>query len=169
MKGEQFEPDFLKISPNNKIPVLYDSENDFYLFESVAILQYLAENHKQFLPVELKDKYIVLEWCFFQAAHIGPMFGQYGHFNKFAKEDVPYAKERYTKESERLMNVLENQLKEHDYISGNHYTIADMAIWPWVHGFQTFYQGSIQSYPKLINWYKTLEKRPAIKNALAKY
>ena len=90
-KGEQFSPQFLKISPNNKIPALYDEEQNFYLFESVAILEYLAEKHGQFLPKTLQEKYTVLQWCLFQVAHIGPMFGQLGHFTRFAPEEIPYA------------------------------------------------------------------------------
>lgn len=101
-KGEQFNPDFLKISPNNKIPALYDAQNDFYLFESVAILQYLAEKHQQFLPASLKEKFNIIQWCYFQAAHVGPMFGQLGHFHR-AEDKIPYALKRYADESERLL------------------------------------------------------------------
>ena len=169
--GEQFAPDFLKISPNNKIPALYDSENDFYLFESVAILEYLAEKHQQFLPTELKAKYNVLKWCYFQAAHIGPMFGQYGHFHRYAKEDVPYAKKRYADELLRLMGVMDNQLANNEFISGSDYTIADMAIWPWIYCYEDYYQGKLDKkhFPHLVRWYHQLAKRKAIKATLAAY
>ena len=170
-KGEQFEPDFIKISPNNKIPVLQDQSNNFYLFESVAILQYLAEKHKQFLPGELKDKYTTLEWCYFQASHIGPMFGQFGHFHRFTQEDIPYAKKRYADESVRLMEVMEKQLTQFPYISGQDYTIADMAIWPWIYCYQFFYQEPIdpKQFPVLLKWYQNISERPAVIAALGAY
>ena len=170
-KGEQFAPEFLKISPNNKIPVLHDQSNDFYLFESVAILQYLAEKHGQFLPKLLKDKYIILEWCYFQAAHIGPMFGQFGHFHRFTEEKIPYAMKRYADECTRLMGVMEKQLAQFSYIAGTAYTIADMAIWPWVYCFQFFYNEPIdpKQFPNLMNWYQNISQRPAVKASLAAY
>jgi len=170
-KGEQFEPDFLKISPNNKIPVLHDHSNDFYLFESVAILQYLAEKHDQFLPTSLKEKYEVLQWCYFQTAHIGPMFGQFGHFHRYAPEQVPYAKKRYADECLRLMGVMEKQLVQVPYIAGSAYTIADMAIWPWVYCYQFFYQEPIDSnkFPALMKWYQKLDERAAVRASLTAY
>lgn len=134
-QGEQFNPDFLKISPNNKIPVLHDQTNDFYLMESVAILQYLAEKHRQFLPETTKEKYAIIQWCYFQAAHIGYMLGQFGHFHRYAQEQVPYAMKRYADESMRLLGVMEKQLAKTSFIGGSNYTIADMAIWP---GFGVF-------------------------------
>lgn len=169
--GDQFKNDFVKIAPNSKIPVIFDPENDFYLFESVAILQYLAEKHEQFLPKELKAKYQVLEWCFFQAAHIGPMFGQYGHFHRYATTEVPYAKQRYGDEVARLMAVMDRQLNEYSYISSHEYSIADIAIWPWVYAFMEFYETPIseEKYPHLMRWYETISKRPAIKAALNAY
>ncbi|MFT4059068.1 MAG: glutathione S-transferase N-terminal domain-containing protein [Legionella sp.] len=168
---EQFAPEFLKISPNNKIPVLYDQEKDFYLFESVAILEYLAEKHGKFLPTSLVDKYTVLQWCFFQAAHIGPMFGQFGHFHRYAPEQVPYAMKRYADECNRLMRVMDKQLQHHHYMSGMDYTIADIAIWPWVYCFQEFYQQAIDTkqFPHLMKWYHHIAQRSAIKTVLAVY
>jgi GSH-dependent disulfide-bond oxidoreductase len=170
-QGEQFNPEFLKISPNNKIPVLYDKDNDFYLFESVVILQYLAEKHGQFLPKSLQDKYTVLQWCLFQAAHIGPMFGQFGHFYRYAPEQVPYAMKRYADECNRLFGVMEKQLNQNQFISGASYTIADIAIWPWIYCFQVFYQQTIdaQQFPNVLRWYQHLSERPAIKAALKVY
>ena len=170
-KGEQFNPDFLNISPNNKIPVLHDHDKKFYLFESVAILQYLAEKHGKFLHKTLHDKYMVLQWCYFQVAHIGPMFGQLGHFQRFASEKIPYAIKRYTDECNRLFAVMEKQLNHNPFISGGTYTIADMAIWPWVYGYQVFYQQVIdpQQFPSLAEWYQLLSERPAIQAALQAY
>ncbi len=170
-KGEQFDPQFLKISPNNKIPAMYDDENELSLFESVAILEYLAEKHQQFLPQNLTDKFTVLQWCYFQVGHIGPMFGQYGHFHRYADEEVPYAKKRYADEVNRLLAVLEKQLVTHKFVSGNSYTIADMAIWPWIYCYQHFYKADIgqQQFPHVLEWYKKLEERPQIQAALAAY
>ncbi|QBR84331.1 glutathione S-transferase [Legionella israelensis] len=170
-QGEQFNPEFLKISPNNKIPAMHDDENDLNLFESVAILQYLAEKHQQFLPQNLKSKFTVLQWCYFQVGHIGPMFGQYGHFHRYADEDIPYAKKRYADECERLMSVMEKQLFNHQFISGSAYTIADMAIWPWLHCYQHFYESKIDEgkFPHLMQWYKKLEQRKAIQTAIDAY
>jgi GST-like protein len=170
-EGEQFEPEFLKISPNNKIPVLYDRTNDYYLFESVAILQYLAEKYQRFLPNDLKARFEVLKWCYFQVGHIGPMFGQYGHFHLYAPEEVPYAKKRYAEEVLRLLGVMEKQLTEHSYISGKDYTIADMAIWPWIYCYENFYETPVheEQFPNLVRWYKTIGKRPQVQAALAAY
>jgi GST-like protein len=170
-QGEQFNPDFLAISPNNKIPVLYDPENDFYLTESVAILQYLAEKHRRFLPEALKEKYTIIQWCYFQAAHIGPMFGQFGHFHRFATEQVPYAMKRYADESIRLMGVMEQQLAQTPFMGGSLYSIADMAIWPWVWCFQFIYGQTIDAalFPNLMAWYARLNERPAIKATLTAY
>lgn len=170
-EGEQFKPEFLKISPNNKIPVIYDQENDFYLFESVAILEYLADKHQQFLPKDLKHRFNVLKWCYFQVGHIGPMFGQYGHFHRYAPEQVPYAKKRYADEVLRLMAVMDKELVQHAYISGTEYTIADMAIWPWLYCYETFYQATIDAkqFPHLMQWYQMIAQRPQVKEALAAY
>lgn len=170
-KGEQFNPDFLKISPNNKIPAMYDSDKNFYLFESVAILQYLAEKHEQFLPQSLQDKSIILQWSYFQAAHIGPMFGQFGHFNRYAPEKIPYAIQRYTNECDRLLGVLERQLSYASFIGGNDYTIADMAIWPWIYCFQVIYQQTIeaQRFPCVLAWYQRIGERVAVRAALEAY
>lgn len=170
-EGEQFKPEFLKISPNNKIPVIYDQENDFYLFESVAILEYLADKHQQFLPKDLKHRFNVLKWCYFQVGHIGPMFGQYGHFHRYAPEQVPYAKKRYADEVLRLMAVMDKELVQHAYISGTEYTIADMAIWPWLYCYENFYKATIDAkqFPHLVQWYQMIAQRPQVKAALAAY
>ncbi|KTD56566.1 S-transferase [Legionella santicrucis] len=170
-KGEQFNPEFLKISPNNKIPVLYDSQEDFYLFESVAILQYLAEKHEKFLPSTPQAKYTILQWCYFQAAHIGPMFGQLGHFHRAAPEQIPYALKRYADECDRLLCVMEKQLTNCSFIGGDDYTIADMAIWPWIYCFQVIYEQTIdmQRFAHLLAWYQRLGERTAVQAALKAY
>lgn len=170
-KGEQFEPGFLKISPNNKIPAMYDSDADLNVFESVAILQYLAEKHQRFIPMDLTHKIQVLQWCYFQVGHIGPMFGQYGHFHQYADVDVPYAKKRYAEECERLLGVMERQLTNHDYMSGQNYTIADMAIWPWIYGYSHYYEATIDAgvFPNLMRWYDEVLTRQAVKKAIAAY
>ena len=167
-KGEQFHPDFAKISPNNKIPVLFDESAHFHLFESVAILIYLAEKHQQFLPIEQKARFVVLQWCFFQAAHIGPMFGQYAHFHRHAPEVVPYAQKRYADEVTRLLGVLEHQLKQHDYIAGADYSIADMAIWTWVDAYQQHLGGQLEParFTELLNWHQKIGQREAVNKTL---
>jgi GSH-dependent disulfide-bond oxidoreductase len=170
-EGEQFTPEFQRISPNSKIPVIYDPEMDFYLFESVAILQYLAEKHKQFLPEDRVPRFNVLKWCYFQVGHVGPMFGQYGHFHLYAPEEIPYAQQRYGDEVLRLMGVMDQQLMQHAYISGTEYTIADMAIWPWLYCYENFYETPIdrKQFPALFQWYKTIGKRSEVEAALAAY
>jgi GST-like protein len=170
-KGEQFDPEFLKISPNNKIPAMFDEDNQLYMFESVAMMQYLAEKHQEFLPTNLVDKYKVIPWCYFQAAHIGPMFGQFGHFNCHIDEKIPYAMKRYADECKRLMGVMDKQLASNRFISGSGYTIADMAIWPWVYCYEEFYKQDIdaEAFPHLVNWYNELATRAAIKAALKVY
>lgn len=170
-KDEQFNPEFLKISPNNKIPVLYDHFRDFYLFESVAILEYLAEQHSQFLPETVKDKYTILQWCYFQVGHIGPMFGQFGHFHRYAKEQIPYAMKRYADECKRLMQVIEHQLTKNPYIGSLNYSIADMAIWPWIWCFQFIYEQKIKEkeFPHLMTWFHRIAERPAVKATLRSY
>lgn len=135
------------------------------------MLEYLAEKHQKFLPTELKAKFNVLRWCYFQVAHIGPMFGQYGHFHRYAKEDVPYAKKRYEDEVNRLMGVMDKQLTDNLYISGSDYTIADMAIWPWIYCYENFYQGKldVKRFPHLTKWYHELGRREAMQATLAAY
>ena len=135
-KGEQFRPDFLKISPNNKIPVLVDhggpDGKPFALFESGAIMMYLAEKAGgQFMPSDLRQRYEVVEWLMFQMGGIGPMLGQAHHFRRYAKEQIPYAIERYTNEGTRLYRVLDKRLSEAEFLAG-HYSIADMAVYPWM-------------------------------------
>lgn len=165
-KGEQSTPEYLKINPNGKIPALVDG--DVTIFESVAILIYLAEKYKKFLPSDGPARYETLQWALFQAAGVGPMMGQYGHFKVFAKEKVPYAIERFGNEAQRLMGVLEKQLSTHPYLAGEQYSIADITTWPWIRGYQLFYKEPIDAtkFPNLMRWFKEIEKRPATHRAL---
>ena len=130
-EGEQFSPDFLAISPNNKIPAIVDRELDVSIFESGAILVYLAEKTGQLLPTEVVPRAKVLEWLMFQMSGIGPMLGQVGHFMQSAPEQIPYAIDRFASESARLMKVLDDQLGREAYAAGD-YSIADIALYPWV-------------------------------------
>ena len=134
--GDQFKPEFLKISPNNKMPAIVDPEGPdgqpISLFESGAILIYLAEKTGRFLPTEPRARFLVLQWLMFQMGHIGPMLGQVHHFLRYAPEKIPYAMDRYSNEAKRLYGVLDKRLGEVEFLAGDDYTIADMAVWPWV-------------------------------------
>ena len=163
-KGDQMEPEFLAISPNNKIPAIVDSDGPdgapISLFESGAILIYLADKTGKLLPTEARAHYDVLQWLMFQMGGVGPMFGQAHHFRKFAPEDVPYAKERYTKETHRLYGVMDKRLSDHAYLAGD-YSIADIANWSWVarhewHGIDW------ADLPNVKRWYDTIAARPAV-------
>lgn len=166
-RGEQFDPEFLKISPNNKIPAIVDEEGPegrpYAVFESGAILMYLADKTGMFLPKEPARRYGVIQWVFFQMASIGPMFGQAGHFLNYAPEPVPYAIERYTKEVLRLLGVLEKRLEGRDYLADD-YSIADMAAFPWVRMADRL--GASQDFPNVSRWVRTIEKRGAVKRGL---
>lgn len=160
-KGEQFTPEFVAINPNSKIPAIVDRDADMTIFESGAILIYLAEKTGKLLSTEVKQRWQTIEWLMFQMGSIGPMFGQYNHFNKYAPEKIPYAIARYQKETLRLYDVLNSQLAKTEYISGDDYSIADIAIYPWVAAFE-FMELSLETYPQLKYWYETLKKRPAV-------
>jgi GSH-dependent disulfide-bond oxidoreductase len=168
-KGEQFAPEFLKISPNNRMPAIVDHEGPggkpLALFESGAILLYLAEKTGKFMPSETRARYNVVQWLMFQMAGVGPMFGQRGHFMRAAPEKLPYAIERYTNESRRLLNVIEKQLGESDYLAGD-YSIADMATYPWVVG-TTHEPEQLESRPKFKRWLEAIGARPAVKRGVA--
>lgn len=165
MKGEQFNPEFLKIAPNNRIPAIVDSEpldnqGPLPLFESGAILWYLAEKIKKFVPTDVRGKARVSEWLFWQVSGLGPMAGQNHHFNIYATEKIPYAMERYTKETNRLYGVLNKQLEQHEFVAGE-YSIADMAIYPWIVPWKN--QGQdLNDFPHLRRWFHEIEKRPAV-------
>ncbi|WP_343685253.1 glutathione binding-like protein [Asticcacaulis sp.] len=165
---EQFHPDFLKISPNNKIPAIVDEETGISVFETGAILVYLAEKTGKFLPASGEGRYKVLEWLNWQMGGLGPMFGQLGHFAVFTPEKVPYALNRYTNEAKRLLGVLETQLSKHAYVAGDDYTIADMAIYPWINTLRTFYQQEalLTDTPHIRAWFDKVGARPAVQKGM---
>jgi GST-like protein len=159
-KDEQFAPDFLKISPNNRIPAIIDRDNGMSLFESGAILMYLAQKTGKFWPAEGEAHWRVVEWLMWQMGGAGPMLGQVHHFVKFNQGKAPYAEERYSKEGKRLYGVLDRRLGEVEFVAGE-YSIADMAIWPWISRFE--WQGiDLASYSNVLRWYRAIAARPAV-------
>jgi GST-like protein len=169
-KGEQFAPDFLAISPNNKIPAITDPEGPngrpISLFESGAILVYLAGKTGRFLPTGDRERYEVLQWLMFQMGGVGPMLGQAHHFRLYAPEKLPYAIERYTNEARRLYGVIDRQLSRHAFIAGADYSIADIAIFPWLRSWEN--QGVvIDEYPHLKAWFDAIATRPAVQRGVA--
>ncbi len=170
--GEQFKPEFLKISPNNRIPAIVDHDpsdksiGPLSVFESGAILLYLAEKTEKFLGKNLKQKTETSEWLFWQMAGLGPMLGQNHHFSHYAPEKISYAIERYVKETSRLYMVLNHQLKGQNYITGD-YSIADMACYPWIVGYEKQSQ-KLTDYPNLKKWFERCAARPAVIRAYEK-
>lgn len=167
--GDQFKPEFLKISPNNRIPAIVDHEGPggkpLSLFESGAILLYLASKSGKFLPEDLRERWHCLQWLMWQMGGIGPMFGQANHFRRYAKEKIAYAIERYTNEANRLTNVLDKRLGEARYVAGNAYTIADMAIFPWMRNAES--RGiDMTLNPNAQRWFDEINARPAVQRAL---
>ncbi|MGH8127865.1 MAG: glutathione binding-like protein [Gammaproteobacteria bacterium] len=167
--GDQFEPAFLKISPNNKIPAIVDQDGPggapLALAESGAILIYLAEKAGQWLPEETRAHYACLQWLMFQMGHIGPMLGQAHHFRGYAPERISYGIERYTSEANRLYGVLDGQLAHHEYVAGDTYTIADMATFPWLRSHTK--QGvNLDEYPHVKDWFGHIGERPAVQRGL---
>ncbi len=158
-KDEQFTPEFLKISPNNKIPALVDRDDGVSLMESGAILIYLADKTKKFLPESGLRRYEVLQWLMMQMGSVGPMLGQTHHFVRFNKGKAPYAEARYAKENARIYGVLERQLSGSQYLAGT-YSIADIATWPWISRFE-WQEMSFADYPNLKRWYTEIAERPA--------
>lgn len=158
-KDEQFAPEFLKISPNNKIPALVDRDDGVSLMESGAILIYLADKTKKFLPESGMGRYEVLQWLMMQMGSVGPMLGQTHHFVRFNKGKAPYAEARYAKENARIYNVLEHRLSESQYLAGT-YSIADIATWPWISRFE-WQEMDFVDYPNLKRWYTEVAERPA--------
>ncbi len=169
-KGEQFAPEFLKISPNNRMPAIVDTDGPggkpFSLFESGAILLYLAEKTGKLMPSETRARYRVIEWLMFQMANVGPMLGQAGHFRNAAPEKIPYAIERYTNESRRLFNVLDRRLAEVPFVAGD-YSIADIATYPWVVAALKAQPEQLDSRPNLKRWIDALAARPAVQKGMA--
>lgn len=169
-KGEQFQADFLKIAPNNRIPAIIDHEASDHkgplsLFESGAILWYLAEKAKKFVPADPRGKAEVSQWLFWQMAGLGPMAGQNHHFNIYAPEKIPYAQERYIKETNRLYGVLDQRLADREFVAGE-YSIADMAIYPWIVPHEKQGQ-NLNDFPHLKKWFEKVASRPAVKKAYA--
>jgi GSH-dependent disulfide-bond oxidoreductase len=159
-KDEQFKPDFLKISPNNRIPAIIDGDNGRSLFESGAILLYLAEKTGKFWPQDPDRRWQTIEWLMWQMGGIGPMIGQVHHFVRNNKGKSPYAEERYVKETHRLYGVLDKRLAEHEYVAGV-YSIADMATWPWIARFE-WHTVDLNQYANVARWYKAIAARPAV-------
>lgn len=164
-KDEQFQPHFLKIAPNNRIPAIVDNEpadggEPLSLFESGAILLYLAEKTGRFIPQDLRGRQDALQWLFWQMGGLGPMAGQNHHFNRFAPEKVPYAIQRYVKETARLYGVLDRRLADRAFVAGDDYSIADMAIYPWIvpHAYQ---EQDLDDFPHVKRWFQAIQARPA--------
>ncbi len=168
-KGQQFDPEFLKISPNNKIPAIVDPDGPdgqpIAIFESGAILQYLGRKYSAFYPTNERKKADVDQWLFWQVGGLGPMAGQCLHFRKYAAEVVPYGVERYTKEVTRLFGVMERRLADRDYLAGE-YSIADIACFPWVRRWREF-SLDIAQFPNVANWFDRINARPAVRRGLA--
>jgi GST-like protein len=169
--GEQFDPEFLKIAPNNRMPAIVDHAPvgggaPVSVFESGAILLYLAEKTGKFLPADVRGRVMCTQWLFWQMAGLGPMAGQNHHFNNYAPENIPYAIERYVRETARLYSVLDKRLHGREFICGNHYTIADMACYPWIvpHIRQ---QQNLDDFPDLARWFASIRTRPATTRAYA--
>ncbi|MGH8446826.1 MAG: glutathione binding-like protein [Solimonas sp.] len=170
-RGEQFKPAFLKIAPNNRIPAIIDlapadGGAPISLFESGAILNYLAEKTGQFLPADLRGRHEALQWLFWQMGGLGPMLGQNHHFSHYAPEKIPYAIERYVKETNRLYGVLDQRLADREFVAGA-YSIADMAAYPWIvpHAAQG---QKLEDFPNLKRWFETIAARPAVQRAYEK-
>jgi len=169
-KGDQFTPDFLKISPNNKIPALVDPHGPdgrpIALFESGAILLYLASKAGKFMPKSVRLKYEVMQWLMFQMGGVGPMLGQAHHFRIYAPEKIEYAVNRYTNEAKRMYGVMDKRLSTSKFIAGSTYTIADIAIFPWLRSWQN--QGiDWADYPHLKVWFDKIAARPAVQRGVA--
>ena len=168
-QGEQFKPEFLAISPNNRIPAMTDSDGPdgkpISLFESGAMLVYLAGKTGKFLGKTDREKYQTLQWLMFQMGGVGPMLGQTHHFRNYAPEKIEYAINRYTNETRRLYGVMDKQLGKTPYIAGKSYTIADMAIWPWLRNWQGQGQ-NMDDTPNLKRWFEQIGNRPAVQRAV---
>ncbi|MBM7060493.1 glutathione S-transferase N-terminal domain-containing protein [Pseudomonas sp. UL073] len=170
-KNEQFAPDYLKISPNNKIPAIVDPQPadggpPLALFESGAILLYLAEKTGQFLPHDLRGRQEALQWLFWQMGGLGPMAGQNHHFNRFAPDKLPYAIKRYVDETARLYGVLDKRLADRAFVAGEQYSIADMAIYPWIVPHQ-WQEQDLADFPNIQRWFAAIQARPATVRAYA--
>jgi GSH-dependent disulfide-bond oxidoreductase len=168
-KGEQFAPEFLKISPNNKIPAIVDHEGPdgkpLAIFESGAILMYLAEKTGKLMPSDVRGRYDVIQWLMFQMASVGPMLGQAHHFRRYAPEPIQYAIDRYTNEARRIYGVIDKRAAEAPYLGGD-YSIADIATFPWLRSYK--WQGqNLEDFPHLKRWFDSINERSAVQRGLA--
>jgi len=171
-KGEQFRPQFLAISANNKIPAIVDHAPadggpPLNLFESGAILVYLAEKSGKLLSGELRERHATLQWLFWQVSGLGPMLGQNQHFNNVAPQPIPYAIERYQVETQRLYSVMNKRLEVSPWLAGEHYSIADISAWPWINAHRR-QRIALDNYPAVFNWFERIRTRPATVLALQK-
>jgi GST-like protein len=169
--GEQFRPEFLAISPNNRMPAIVDRApvdggEPVPVFESGAILLYLADKTGRFIARDVRGRKTTLEWLFWQMAGLGPMTGQYGHFHVYAPEPVPYARDRYLREAQRLLRVLDTRLKDRAFLAGDDYSIADMATHPWINAYDKA-PLDLAPYPALQRWHAEIAARPAVQRAYA--
>lgn len=168
-KGDQFKPEFLAINPNNKIPAIVDPQGPgakpFSVFESGAILLYLAEKTGKLLPQDARGRTEAVQWLMFQMSGIGPMLGQLNHFKRFAKEQIPYAIDRYTQESARLLGVMDKHLAQHEFLAPT-YSVADIATYPWLAGTAQFYPELLQPVPHVRRWLDTVGARPAVQRGM---
>ena len=166
-QGDQLRPEYLAINPNNKIPAIIDEDGPggkpFTLFESGAILMYLAEKSGKLWPADMRQRYTVIQWLLFQMGGVGPMFGQANYFYRL-EEKVPYAIERFHKEARRLYNVLDQELGSKEYLAGG-YSIADIATYPWV-GRHEGHRVKLEEYPNVKRWFDTISKRPAVQRGM---
>ncbi len=160
-QGDQHKPEFLEISPNNKIPAIVDHDNGVKMFESGAILMYLAEKTGKFMPANDKTRWKTIEWLMWQMGGVGPMLGQVHHFTKYNSGVSSYAEERYLAEGIRLYRVMNERLEDNQYLNGESYSIADIATWPWIarHDWQTI---DLNDYPNVARWYKEIASRAAV-------
>lgn len=168
MRGEQFNPEFLKIGPNNRMPVIVDhnaSGGAISIFESGAILIYLAEKTGQFMPKDLHGRYDVMQWLMWQMGGLGPMAGQAHHFRQYAPEKIPYAIDRYTKEVGRLYGVMNKRLADREFLAGD-YSIADMACYPWAVPYERQGQ-NLDEMPHLKRWFQAMKARPGVERGMA--
>lgn len=171
-QGEQFKPDFLKIAPNNRMPAIVDHDpvdggEAISVFESGAILLYLANKTERFFGPEQRDKIVQMQWLMWQMGGLGPMAGQNHHFNRYAPEQIPYAQKRYIDETNRLYGVLDRQLAGKPFVGGEHYSIADMAIYPWIVPYAAQSQ-NLDDFPHVKRWFEAVGARPATVRAYAK-
>ena len=172
LNGEQFTPEFIKISPNNRIPAIIDTDGPegkpYRIFESGAILLYLAEKTGRLWPGDLKSRYEVMQWLMFQMGNVGPMFGQNGYFQGYCPEDVPLAKERYHNMTKQIYSVLNKRLGDSAFLAGDDYSIADVATYPWtMPKQQAMHLIDVEEYPNVLRWGNEISQRPAVQRGVA--